>query len=49
MLKKSASIRRFLGVRREKLKVKRGSVEGSASETFHLLHFTFYEEQERPF
>ncbi len=48
MLKKSISIRRLLGVRREKLKVKRRSVGGSSSETFHL-YFTFHEEQGRPF
>jgi hypothetical protein len=40
MLKKSASIRRLLGVKREKLKVKRRSVEGSSSETFYISPFT---------
>src|SRR6267143_1638134 len=40
MLKKSASIRRLLSVRRERLKVKRRSIEGSSSETFHLSPFT---------
>ena len=42
MLKRSASIRRLLGVRREKLEVKRRSVEGSSSAIFHLSLFTFH-------
>jgi len=39
----------LLSVRRERLKVKRRSIEGSSSETFHLLHFTYHEEQGQPF
>jgi hypothetical protein len=33
-------------VRREKLKVKRRTVESASSGTFHLLHFTFHENED---